>query len=471
MNLTMKFLQFALFSIFLLHSFSGAFSQATVKINLTFSKYYATYAYLQDLSEYVGDNEYKRAYKASEFYNDENNGLIFQMDTLSIDYSYAFHDFPKGDKLLGMTGSILRKNLVNCKSLEEFKARSFGVIPSEELSLFTGILEHFIPIYDALVFEANRNDFELKMKGLKTYVDSINISTFFEKSLSFYGTKWDPTIPFDIVIVPSTKKGGFTAQAFMNVAVSEVPLDFPHYDILFAVLLHEIDHILYDEQSLQLKQNLNTWFDENPSGNRRYAYLLMNEVLATALGNGYVYEVINGSVDTEDWYNVKYINLMAKQVYPLVKEYLNAEKPMDKAFVDRYIAMYDAHFSEWTNELENLFTYRYIVTDYESIDDFFRVNYPYASQRYIEIPLSKEALEKMMETPVTKMVIVTENHKEDLTLLRKVIPELAKWKFNAKKEFIKVIDLADGTKLFVLNCHSDVEALLTRYFANGSVPQ
>src|SRR5690606_20735626 len=125
----------------------------------------------------------------------------------------------------------------------------------------------------------------------------------------------------------------------------------------------EIYHNIYDGQPLELKQKIQFWFKNNNSQNSQYALLLLNEALATALGNGYVYEQLNGKPDESDWYNMKYINLMAKQMYPLVKEYISQKKSMDENFVDQYIALYDNHFSDWINELDNLFSNRFVIAD------------------------------------------------------------------------------------------------------------
>ena len=62
-------------------------------------------------------------------------------------------------------------------------------------------------------------------------------------------------------------------------------------------MMHETYHIVYDEQSLEVKTEIDTYFKENKSKCSGYAYQLMNEVLATVLGNGYVYEKLNGKVD------------------------------------------------------------------------------------------------------------------------------------------------------------------------------
>lgn len=132
--------------------------------------------------------------------------------------------------------------------------------------------------------------------------------------MKFYKAIWDYSVSIDIAIIPSISDGGFTANAFLNNAVSEVPLNFAHNDILFCVLMHEIFHNVYDWQSLEVKKNIESWFLANPSPNSQYAYYLLNEALATAMGNGYIYEGINGKTEKDQWYNMKYIDQMAQAI-------------------------------------------------------------------------------------------------------------------------------------------------------------
>lgn len=131
------------------------------------------------------------------------------------------------------------------------------------------------------------------MCKIRTYAD------YFETGLKFYNAIWDYSVSIDIAIIPSISDGGFTANAFLNNAVSEVPLNFAHNDILFCVLMHEIFHNVYDWQSLEVKKNIESWFLANPSPNSQYAYSLLNEALATAMGNGYIYEGINGKTEKD----------------------------------------------------------------------------------------------------------------------------------------------------------------------------
>lgn len=441
------------------------FSQNTPEIKITYSKLLATYDFVKQLSNNYPDNQYKQVFKESEFNKKHYNDLINQLDTLNIYESYNFQGYPIGQKRPVMTKSLIERNLIHSKTITEFKKKTFGIIPNSELLPLSNIISEFEIVYNQLVFIPNENEFETKLDELKNYVAKANLSFFFEKGLTFYNADWDISIPIDIAIIPSIKENGFTATAFFNNAISEVPLKFKQNDVLFSVLMHEIYHSVYNEQSLELKQKIKTWFENNPSKNSQYAYLLLNEALATALGNGFVFEQLNGTTDKEDWYFNKYINLMAKEIYPLVKEYLDENKPIDKRFIDEYIAIYDRKFSVWLNELDNLLTNRYVITDNPNDFSFFRKNYRYSSISQSEVPLTQIALERMKTTPITKIIIVSSDHQNKLELIKNTFEELKNWKFNSKQEFAYPIDLKDKTKLIIINQQkSTIDKLFSENF-------
>lgn len=450
--------------------FNVAFGQIEPTINITYSKLLATYDFIKKLSDNYPDNESKRAIQSSKFYTQHFIGLIKQFDTLSIYESYEFQAYPTGQKTPVMTTSIIEKHLINSRSIQEFKSQAFGIIPNTELFLFSHILSEFEPVYDSLVYIPNKTEFEKQLAELKYFVQKSNLSKFFQKGLIFYDTQWDNSIPIDIAVIPSVSKGGFTAKAFLNNAISEVPINFKENDVLFSVLMHEIYHNLYDGQSLELKLKIQTWFNNNASKNSQYAYLLLNEALATALGNGYVYEQLNGKTENADWYNVKYINLMAKQIYPIVKEYLKQNKPIDKNFVDHYIALYDSNFSHWTNELDNLFANLFVTTDNANDINYFNNNYRYSSFYKSQTPINHSSLELMKETPITKVIIVSSNNKSNLNLIKLTFPELKNWKYKAQNEFAYSINLKDKTKLIIVNRYTTtIDKLFDDNFKNRRI--
>lgn len=246
-----------------------------------------------------------------------------------------------------------------------------------------------------------------------------------------------------------------------------MPLNFAHNDILFCVLMHEIFHNVYDWQSLEVKKNIESWFLANPSPNSQYAYSLLNEALATAMGNGYIYEGINGKTEKDQWYNMKYIDQMAQAIYPMVKEYANNKKPIDNHFIDAYIKTYDENFPEWTKELDHILTYRYILTDDENDFSYFIKNYRYANQSAYGTPINQNSLDKMKQRPITKIIIVSQKNEIKLEWIKNTFPELKNWTYNTKKEFIHTTDLADKTKLIVVNrINSNFKELFENTFKN-----
>lgn len=325
------------------------------------------------------------------------------------------------------------------------------MIPNTTLNQFSKILSAFTPIYKELIFNPNKTQFDNQLKNISNYIIDKNITSYFETGLTFYNATWDASIPFEMAFYPLPNSQGFTAEAFFNNTVSAIQTDLKDYNVLLSVMLHEIFHILYDEQSLAVKTAIANDFKQNPSKCSNYAYLLLNEVLATALGNGYVYEKLNGKRDTEEWYHWKYINLMAQLIYPMVTEYVLQKKPIDKFFIDNYIRQYEQNFPNWINELNHIMTYRYILSDNKNDFDVFRQLFPYCSIAETEDQITEALFEKMKLTPITKMVIISKKHKIRLESLKKQFPELKKWRYDANKEFIYQTFLSDKTQLFIIN--------------------
>src|SRR5690606_34857780 len=80
-------------------------------------------------------------------------------------------------------------------------------------------------------------------------------------------------------------------------------------------------------------------------------------------------------------------------------------------------------------------------------------------------PIDQLSLERMRQTPETKVLIVSENHKETLRSIQRYFKELKKWKYKANKEFAAIFDMSDRTKLIVINrFDSSVEELFNTFF-------
>ncbi|MFC4478368.1 hypothetical protein [Flavobacterium chungangensis] len=438
-----------LWLIFLLLS-SLSFGQ-NPSFKIKYSEQLAVFVFLENLSDYYPDNIFKTEFQKSKYNVEKYKSLISKFDQLSISYSFRFEDFPYGSKKTMQTKDILKKNLIETDNLNDFKIRSAGMIPNKTLSDLGECISEFTPIYNELIYNPNKEKFEKQLDEIQKYSSDHEIENYFKTGLVFYDSSWDNSIPFEAAFYPLPNSKGFTASAFCNNFVSAIQTDLKSHKDLFSVMMHETYHIIYDEQSLEVKEKIDTYFKTNKSTCSNYAYQLLNEVLATVLGNGYVYAELEGKIDSGDWYSNKYINLMAKQIYPLAKEYIDQKKPIDKNFIDSYIQLYETNFPDWINELNNIMTYRYVITENEK--DFKVINkmFRYRSRTEYEDQITESSIEKMKHTPLTKMVIISKDSKEKIKLLKNKFKELENWKANPDKEFVEKILLDDKSQLIIVN--------------------
>ncbi|MFH6991388.1 hypothetical protein [Flavobacterium sp. FlaQc-48] len=427
-----------------------AFAQKAT-FNIKYSEQLAVFVFLQELSENYPENSFKTEFQQSKYNIEKYKSIISKFEQLKLDYSYRFEEFPFGSKKTMQTEDILKKNLIETQNLKDFKLRSIGFIPNKTLNDLAESISEFTPIYNELIYNPNKEKFEKQLTEITKYANEHDIENYFQTGLLFYNSSWDNSIPFNIAFYPLPNSKGFTAQAFCNNFISAVQTDLNSYQDLFSVMLHETYHIIYDEQSLVVKKEIDSYFKENKSKCSNYAYQLMNEALATALGNGYVYGKLNGKTDTGDWYNKKYINLMAKQIYPLVVGYIDQKKPMDKSFIDHYIRLYEVNFPNWINELDNIMTYRYVLSENEKDNTTVRQLFRYRSRSEFEDQITESSIEKMQRTPLTKIIIVSKNNAEKLKLIKNKFAELNKFKFNPDKEFAEKILLNDKSQLILIN--------------------
>lgn len=437
-------------SVFIFISLAAVASGQGPKFEIKFSEPLAVFVYVERLSSKYPDNTFKKQFLNSLYNREKYKNLLLQYDTLRINYTYDYEEFPYASKTPGMTEALIKRNLATSANLKEFKRRSIGVIPNANLLQLSAILYEFQQVYRELVYQPLKTKFEKQLTEITDFIKTKNIADYFDKGLFFYKSYWEESLPFEITFYPMPGNE-IAAEAFFNNAVSSLQTDSKNYTVLMSVMLHEIFHILYDEQPLPVKSNISKWFAASSSTCSIYAYHLLNEALATALGNGFVYESLHGKPDEEDWYNWKYIDKMAKKIYPTVHDYVVQKKAIDLAFVNTYIKLYEENFSTWLNELDNLMCYRYVLTD--NADDFRVINqkFPHASFSQYEDKITENSVDKLKASAITKVIFVSKENEARLLMIKKRFPELKAWKYKAKQDFLHSVFLEDKTQLIIVN--------------------
>lgn len=181
----------------------------------------AVFIFAKNLTDKYGDNPFKTEFKKSKYYTQKYRDLISQLDTLRIDYTYPFTEFPFGSKVPEMTEGILKKNVLISKNIADFKLRSAGLITNSALNQLANTLLELTPIYNELIFYKNKVKFENRLTAISDYITTKNISGYFETGLIFYNSVWDNSLPFEIAFYPLPDSNGFTAEAFCSNNISK----------------------------------------------------------------------------------------------------------------------------------------------------------------------------------------------------------------------------------------------------------
>jgi hypothetical protein len=413
-----------------------------------FSEPLAVYVFVQNLSSkaFVPDNQFKKLFRDSKFNQEKYKALLAVFDTLTLDYAYEYGP----EKLAGSTWLLLKRNLINSRTIDDFKRGALGIIPNASLFKLCSILTEFVPVYRELVYEPNKEVFERQLGEMRKLIVSANMTSYFNTGIKFYNSSWDNSIAFNLVFYPLPNSRGWMATAFYDNAESAIPTSLTDYNGLLSVAFHEIFHTLYDEQSPELKKEIVQWFISNPSKNSRYALSLLDESLATTLGNGYVSARLNGKENPGNWYNDKYINLMAKKIYPRVKEYIESQRSIDKSFVDNYVGIYDDNLAVFS-ELNNILASRYALSDNPQDFNVIDRKFPQSPRTPQYEAISESSIERMAKTAITKVILISKDNKRKLELIKKGFAELDGWKPNAKTDFTYSVLLKDKTYLIVVN--------------------
>ncbi|GAB5524792.1 MAG: hypothetical protein Roseis2KO_26640 [Roseivirga sp.] len=317
----------------------------------------------------------------------------------------------------------------NASDLDDFNVRITGLLPYISQNNLYQTLKKAEPYYDKLVWnpaEASIADIQEKLTPYLTEFERL----FFEIN-TFYQSGWTKDLPFKLVVYPiPLANGNTTATAKGNALICGflAKRPNPHKDIL-GVIIHEIGHTLYSEQPAGLQRDMKQWFDENPSAFAPLANSYLDEALATVLGNGWANKELTGEMDPNPWYNNPYIDGFARALYPMTEEYLKADKPIDKAYIDQAVELFANTFPKADKIPTTLLGEINLYLNAEVEEDIDRIEatlYKYFNpfpHEYL-IPINDESsIESFGVKNLTKLFIVDTDHEKTLELIDKNYPD------------------------------------------------
>ncbi|MBL7671802.1 MAG: hypothetical protein JNM39_15045 [Bdellovibrionaceae bacterium] len=172
-----------------------------------------------------------------------------------------------------------------------------------------------------------------------------NLIPFVEQVASFYEAELSAETPifFHFFYLPGQSKHS-SGEQIENHSCIEF-LQGEKIEDRIDVVLHELFHYFYRSVGAQKHAEFVKSFAQNSEVSSIAAYNLLNEVLATAFGNGMIFQKVSSKEEyakrfakERTFYNDYAIDTVAKALIPhLEKNLVNKVKLYDKSFVDDYI--------------------------------------------------------------------------------------------------------------------------------------
>lgn len=379
------------------------------------------------------------------------NTLCENFSKITLHYNISRDGFPESRNQNGSTYNILAMNAVNAKDLADFKIKCMGLLPLNDNQKLFAVLSEAEKVYDQIIWNVYRKDLEKQRDSLAKFT-KFNTETF-SAFAAFYQTSWTNDIPLQVAIYPIPgKTGSTTATPHVNSLCVGVLTNETDYVSRNGVVLHEMCHILFNEQSAEVQNNIEGYFTKNPSPYAKIAYSFLDESLATALGNGWTYKKSTGKEDETNWYNNTTIDGFAKAMYPAINQYLDAKKPIDQEFVNQAITAFADKFPKSLYDYEIGMNGLMLYTEFEDnkiIRTDLRKQFRVAGLSISSPVLHSYSLESMNSSTVSQMFIINQNHQEIISKLKEIFPEISNFNYAGKAENLAFIDKKGRTVIMM----------------------
>jgi len=357
------------------------------------------------------------------------SGIVAEFLTIPLDYHYTIAGYPERRLWPRSTFNLISIAAVQAKDTRDFMQRIIGILPNEYWLKLLHVMTEAEPYYDKMIGAPYGPDAKKQIEELAKY--SAKTQDIFNKLKSFYGSTWSSDIPFTISMytIPGDK-GSTTASPHNNSIVLGVMAGEKNLKMSLCIAIHEMCHMLYLEQSLQVQKQLDDYFSQNNSIYSKYAYGYFDEALATACGNGWSYKTLSGSMNVQSWYAHEYIDGYGHAIYPMVARYINEGKQLDKIFVDSSVTLFEQHFPKAIYDYRNLLNNVMIYTDAKDHEQFMSIIS--SVQQYFTMHTSnstypiadEQSMQRIDNIAGSQLFIVHTNHNENFSILKNKFPQL-----------------------------------------------
>lgn len=341
------------------------------------------------------------------------------------------------DALMGMS--------VVFPDLKVFEKTLSIYLPFDGVEAYFRLKKQIYPSFDKLIWQESKKFQASEMKQVNQIAKETKFSSRLMQAKKFYSSDYPLELDFKVGLIPipdsKLKKNHTSAQNLKDIQV--VPyLEAKGVKQAFDVIFHEFCHALYEAQSRQVKQEIEDFYLNSNHPHASFTYTYLNEILATALGNGWYGQILNPKNKEASWYAVNYIDQMAKAIYPTVLRYLQDSKSIDRAFLLKSIEVAEKTFPKAPFEVDANFLSLRVLSldsrfDRKTFSDFLQSSFRVQSMSW-SIPASIDDIYEIDKPGTQSIIILGRNKKSSLKKLKNVLPEEHLKKIEESDSFLAV---------------------------------
>ncbi len=295
-------------------------------------------------SETIGSVTSIEYYEGSPLRSKESDQALDQAARI-IETEIQGQGFPFRDAVQGRNeqGFYLKYQFLflasRARRLKDFQESSETLLPVPSHQKLFSALSRIEPVYEKLIWAPFIKKLDQAKPRLRQDFKKLHTSKTLDRIAAFYQSTTPRTTRFRVHLIPVPASRGATHSTVVGHEVMYQVLVAPAHstktpDIDAGVLVHEVAHQLYASQPMEVQKELLKWLDVEHSKWGKYLSESLDEILATVTGDGHAYEIINGKVDQNPWYQNHEYETISRAIFPRLQEYLQARKPIDRAFLD-----------------------------------------------------------------------------------------------------------------------------------------
>jgi len=241
-------------------------------------------------------------------------------------------------------------------SLTELEKNLSAFLPYDGINAYYRLKKVFYPEFEKILWDSSTKNHEQEMLKIKTAMENSRFVENLEKAKKFYASEYPENLALKVALIPiNIGNGSIRHTSATNLKDAQI---VPYISQLGAVsnlgvIFHEFCHAFYEAQSYKKQKEIEDYYLGHKSFHALFTYRYFNEFIATVLGNGWYQEKLDASKISKSWYDVEYIDKMAKALLPEVTKYVELGKSMDQSFLEKTINVAEQLFPDAPFQVES----------------------------------------------------------------------------------------------------------------------